>query len=91
MQQYISGFELTYSQMKNKGFPDLPQEYLMFKLIKNSGLNENEVRLVQTDIDYDAKTKLVESAKAGLVKYFGRKKEASIKEELENKIRKLLL
>ena len=75
MQQYISTFELMYTQVKNKGFPELPQEYLMFKVIKNSGLNENETRLVQTDIDYDKKTKLFESAKAGLVKYFGRMKE----------------
>ena len=55
MQQYISTFELLYHQVKNKGFPELPQEYLMFKVIKNSGLNENETRLVQTDIDYDKK------------------------------------
>ena len=75
MQQYISTFELKYTQVKNKGFPELPQEYLMFKVIKNSGLNENETRLVQTDIDYDKKTKLFDSAKAGLVKYFGRMKE----------------
>ena len=70
-----STFELKYTQVKNKGFPELPQEYLMFKVIKNSGLNENETRLVQTDIDYDKKTKLFDSAKAGLVKYFGRMKE----------------
>ena len=36
MQQYISAFELMYTQVKNKGFPELPQEYLMFKVIKNS-------------------------------------------------------
>ena len=78
MQQYISAFELMYRQVKNKGFPELPQEYLMFKLIKNSGLTENEVRLVQTDIDYSQKEKLVESAKAGLMKYFGRMKESKV-------------
>ena len=50
----------------------------MFKLIKNSGLTENEVRLVQTDIDYSQKEKLVESAKAGLMKYFGRMKESKV-------------
>ena len=72
MQQYISAFELMYTQVKNKGFPELPQEYLMFKVIKNSGLSENEVRLVQTDINYDRKDKLFDNAKAGLVKYFGR-------------------
>ena len=44
----------------------------MFKVIKNSGLSENEVRLVQTDINYDRKDKLFDNAKAGLVKYFGR-------------------
>ena len=75
MQQYISTFELLYNQVKNKGFPELPQQYLMFKVIKNSGLSENETRLVQTDIDYDKKEKLFENAKAGLVKYFGRMKE----------------
>ena len=44
----------------------------MFKVIKNSGISENEVRLVQTDINYDRKDKLFDNAKAGLVKYFGR-------------------
>ena len=72
MQQYISDFEQRYRRARNKGFPDLPQEYLMFKIIKNAGLSETEVRIVQTDIDYDEKSKLLESAKAGLVKYFGR-------------------
>ena len=37
MQQYISAFELKYTQVKNKGFPELPQEYLMFKVIKKLG------------------------------------------------------
>ena len=83
MQQYISTFELMYTQVKNKGFPELPQEYLMFKVIKNSGLSENEVRLVQTDIDYDKKDKLFDSAKAGLVKYFGRTKDKA--EKVDNK------
>ena len=75
MQPNISKFELMYTQVKNKGFPELPQEYLKFKVIKNSGLNEIDTRLVQTDIDYNEKTKLFDSAKAGLVKYFGRMKE----------------
>ena len=83
MQQYLSAFELLYTQVKNKGFPELPQEYLMFKVIKNSGLTENEVRLVQTDIDYDRKDKLFDSAKAGLVKYFGRTKDKA--EKVDNK------
>ena len=39
----------------------------MFKIIKNAGLSKTEDRLVQTDIDYDEKSKLLNSAKAGLV------------------------
>ena len=55
----------------------------MFKIIKNAGLSETEVRLVQTDIDYDEKTKLLESAKAGLVKYFGRSGKTGQKSDLQ--------
>ena len=74
MQQYISAFEQKYRQVKNKGFPELPQEFLMFKLIKNAGLSETEIQLVQTDNDYSNKAKLFDLAKSGLVKYFGRVK-----------------
>ena len=81
MQQYISAFELMYNQVRNKGFPALPQEYLMFKVIKNSGLSENEVRLVQTDIDYDKKDRLFDNAKSGLVKYFGRTRDKAEKDD----------
>ena len=83
MQQYISDFEQRYRRARNKGFPDLPQEYLMFKIIKNAGLSETEVRIVQTDIDYDEKSKLLESAKAGLVKYFRRSVKAGNKSDLK--------
>ena len=51
----------------------------MFKIIKNARLSETEVCLVQTDIDYDEKSKLLESAKAGLVKYFRRSVKAGNK------------
>ena len=83
MQQYISEFELMYTQVKNKGFPELPQEYLMFKVIKNSGLSENEVRLVQTDIDYDRKEKVFDNVKASLIKYFGRAKDKDKAEKVD--------
>ena len=43
MQQYMSVFEHKYRQVKNKGFPELPQEFLMFKMIKNAGLSETEI------------------------------------------------
>jgi len=57
----------------------------MFKIIKNAGLSETEVRLVQTDIDYDEKSKLLESAKAGLVKYFGRSVKTGNKIDLQKR------
>ena len=53
----------------------------MFKLIKNSCLSENEIRLVQTDVDYSDKTKLFELAKSGLVKYFGRANKETVTED----------
>ena len=71
MKRYISDFEAKYKEAKNKGFPELPQEYLMYKLIKSAGLAPVGEKLVQTEVDYTSKLTLVKNAKAGLLKYFG--------------------
>ena len=75
IKQFVSGFELKYKAAKNKGFPELPQEYLMYKVIKGASLADWEEKMVHTDIDYTKKDELFKNAKAGLLKYFGSEKQ----------------
>ena len=84
MKKYIGEFEMRYRQAKNKGFPELPQEYLMYKLIKGASLNKNGEKFVQSEVDYSVKTELFNAAKKGLLKYFGNEENNTVKKE-ENK------
>ena len=47
-QQYISSFDASYRQAKKAGLTDMPQAYLMFQLLENSGLNDQEDYVKQT-------------------------------------------
>ena len=73
-QQYISSFDNSYCQAKQAGLTEMPQAYLMFQLLKNSGLSESDQRLCQTDISFSDLTKLYENTKKAIIKYFGNKK-----------------
>ena len=51
MKQYISGFDSKYVLAQKAGLNEMPQEYLMFHLLENCLLSENDYRLVMTAID----------------------------------------
>ena len=72
-QQYISSFDNSYRQAKKAGLTEMPQAYLMFQLLENSGLSESDQRLCQTDISFSDLTKLYENTKKAIIKYFGNK------------------
>ena len=72
-QQYISSFDASYRQAKKAGLTDMPQAYLMFQLLENSGLNDQDQRLCQTDISFTETDKLYDNTKKAIIKYFGNK------------------
>ena len=49
----------------------LPQAYLMFLVLENAHLEDQDYRLVLTAIDFKKADTLYEQARDGLIKYFG--------------------
>ena len=70
MKAYISAFDAKYVLAQKAGLTAMPEEYLMFHLMENSGLSEHEYRLVMSGIDMSKKTELYKQAKASLIKFF---------------------
>ena len=84
-QQYISSFDNSYRQAKKAGLTEMPQAYLMFQLLENSGLNEQDQRLCQTDISFSDTGKLYENTKKAIIKYFGNKNSSTNTSKSDNR------
>ena len=64
MQNYIAGFDAAYRIAKNKGLPEMPEPYLMFQIMENSLLSDNEYRMVLTSVDMTKEKEMYKSTKA---------------------------
>ena len=71
IQQYISEFDQAYQSAKNTGLTDLPDQYLMYMLLENALLKDQDYRLVLTSIDLTKENTLYKQSKESLVKFFG--------------------
>ena len=73
MTQYIANFDTFYQKLqKNMGDSlTLPPSILAFKLLNGAKLNDDQRMVVMTSMDFDDTTKLYDSAKKALKKFFG--------------------
>ena len=81
MQQYISEFDRAYTTAKNGGLTDLPQQYLMYMLMENALLKDQDFRLVLSSIDFTKTDSLYKHTKEALIKFFGSLKPAQTTDE----------
>ena len=70
MQQYVFSFQEKYGQLTVAGFPELPQEYLGLKIIRDAGMSDTDIHAVLVSIDFDNKQKLLENAITSLLNHY---------------------
>ena len=56
--EFLAGFDTAYNTAIKKGLDKLPQAYLMYMIIENAGLSEQEVKFVLSDVDKSKKDTL---------------------------------
>ena len=72
MKEYLAGFDAKYKAAIVAGLGDMGQIFLMYMVVENAGVTEQQFQLVLSQIDLEEKTQLYDSAKKGLVKFFAR-------------------
>ena len=72
VKEYVSDFEHHYkvAQSKRK-LKELPGQYLMYTLLTNARVSENDRKLVLSGIDLDKPETIYKETKAALLKYCG--------------------
>ena len=66
---YIAGFDAKYHAAVNSGLDALPQAYLMWLIIENVEVSEQESKLIMSGVDLAKKTTLYTQAKESVIKY----------------------
>ena len=67
--EFLAGFDTAYNTAVKKGLDKLPQPYLMFMIVENAGLSEQEIKFVLSDIDKEQKDTLYEQTRSAMKKY----------------------
>ena len=80
---YLSAFDVAYNSLNSDGQTRLPQAFLMFLLLENAGLTENEQQLIMSGVDTMAPGTLYDQARRGLTKIMGSAKKKTDKFELK--------
>ena len=53
--EFLAGFDTAYNTAIKKGLEKLPQPYLMFMIIENAGLSDQETKFILSDVDKSKK------------------------------------
>ncbi len=69
--EYIAEFGIKYSNLSKDESIKLPSVVLALMLIRRANLNQTDVKLILTDLDYSKKDTLYEQAISALKKYAG--------------------
>ena len=67
--EFLAGFDTAYNTAIKKGLDKLPQPYLMYMIIENAGLTEQEVKFVLSDVDKTKKDTLYDQTRNAMKKY----------------------
>ena len=66
---YIAGFDAKYHAAVNSGLDKLPQAYLMWLVIENAEVSEQDTKLIMSGVDLTKKATLYTQAKESITKY----------------------
>ena len=69
IKEFIAGFDTAYDTAIKKGLEKLPQPYLMYMIIENAGLSEQEIKFILSDVDKTQKDTLYEQTRNSMKKY----------------------
>ena len=67
--EFLAGFDTAYNTAIKKGLEKLPQPYLMFMIIENAGLSDQETKFILSDVDKSKKDTLYEQTRNSMKKY----------------------
>ena len=67
--EFLAGFDTAYDTAIKKGLEKLPQPYLMFMIIENAGLSEQEIKFILSDVDKSKKDTLYDQTRNSMKKY----------------------
>ena len=67
--EFLAGFDTAYNTAIKKGLDKLPQPYLMYLIMENAGLTDQEVKFVLSDVDKKQKDTLYEQTRVSMKKY----------------------
>ena len=70
MKEYLAGFDAKYKAAVSAGLGDMGQIFLMYMVVENAGVTEQQFQLVLSQIDLESKETLYTDAKQGLTKFF---------------------
>ena len=66
--EFLAGFDTAYNTAIKQGLEKLPQPYLMYMVIENAGLSEQEIKFILSDIDKTQKDTLYEQTRTSMKK-----------------------
>ena len=67
--EFLAGFDTAYNTAIKQGLEKLPEPYLMYMIIENAGLSEQEVKFILSDIDKTKKDSLYDQTRDSMKKY----------------------
>ena len=72
VREYVSDFEHAYTVAQSKAkLKELPGQYLMFTMIENAGISEQDEKLVLSGVDLNNEATIYKETKAAIIKYCG--------------------
>ena len=72
VREYVSDFEHAYTVAQSKAkLRDLPGHYLMYTMVKNAGITEQDEKLILSGINLDNEATIYKETKLSLIKYCG--------------------
>ena len=67
--EFLAGFDTAYNTAVKTGLDKLPQAHLMYMIIENAGLSEQETKFMLSDVDKTKKDTLYEQTRNSMKKY----------------------
>ena len=67
--EFLAGFDTAYTTAIKKGLDKLPEPYLMYMVMENAGLSDQEVKFVLSDVDKTKKNTLYDQTRISMKKY----------------------
>ena len=70
IKEFLNNFDFAYKKAKNIGLPDMPQEFLLTRMLKCANLEDRDYKFVVSQINTEEKTTLYKQGKDAMLKLF---------------------